>query len=145
MSISVRPHRIQISSVPFDPEFTAGAHNAVHVCLRIRPHERVSVITDEATLEIAAAIVAELDKVGSPYQAWIPEELAERPLRDLPAEISRDLATSQVSIFAVQAQSNELRSRIQMTDVVNRHKIRDRKSTRLNSSHEFVSRMPSSA
>jgi leucyl aminopeptidase (aminopeptidase T) len=124
LSISVRSHRIQINTVPFDPEFTAGAHNAVNVCLRIRPHERVSVITDEATLEIAAAIVAELDKVGSPYQAWILEELAERPLRDLPAEISADLATSQVSIFAVQAQSNELRSRIQMTDVVNRHKIR---------------------
>jgi len=124
MSISVRPGRIQINTVPFDPEFTAGAHNAVQVCLRIRPAERVCVITDQATLEIAAAIVAELDKVGSPYQAWILEELAERPLRDLPAEISADLATSQVSIFAVQAQSNELRSRIQMTDVVNRHKIR---------------------
>jgi len=124
MSISARPRRIQINTVPFDPEFTAGAHNAVNVCLRIRPPERVCVITDEATVEIAAAIVAELDKVGSPYQAWILEELAERPLRDLPAEISADLAASQVSIFAVQAQSNELRSRIQMTDVVNRHKIR---------------------
>ena len=35
-----------------------------------------------------------------------------------------DLETSQVSIFAVQAQRNELRSRMQMTDVVNRRKIR---------------------
>jgi aminopeptidase len=34
------------------------------------------------------------------------------------------LDQSQVSIFAVQAQTNELRSRIQMTDVVNRRKIR---------------------
>jgi len=124
MSISVRPNHIQINTIPFDPEFTPGAHNAVHVCLRIQPRERVSIITDEATLEIAAAIVAEVDKVGSPYHAWILEELAERPLRDLPAEISAGLATSQVSVFAVQAQSNELRSRIQMTDVVNRHKIR---------------------
>jgi aminopeptidase len=124
MSISVRPNHIQINTIPFDPEFTPGAHNAVHVCLRIQPQERVSIITDEATLEIAAAIVAEVDKVGSPYHAWILEELAERPLRDLPAEISAGLATSQVSVFAVQAQSNELRSRIQMTDVVNRHKIR---------------------
>src|SRR5262249_60012788 len=32
--------------------------------------------------------------------------------------------TSQVSIFAVQAQANELKSRMQMTDIVNRHKIR---------------------
>jgi len=34
------------------------------------------------------------------------------------------LETSNVSIFAVQAQANELRSRMQMTDVVNRRKIR---------------------
>jgi aminopeptidase len=124
MSISATPNRIQINTIPFDPEFTPGARNAVNVCLRIQPQERVAIITDLATLEIAAAIVAELDKLGSPYHAWILEELAERPLRDFPAEISADLATSRVSIFAVQAQSNELRSRIQMTDVVNRHKIR---------------------
>jgi len=84
----------------------------------------VCVITDEATLEIAAAIVAELEKLGAPYQAWIMEELADRPLKDLPREILDDLELSQVSIFAVQAQRNELRSRIQMTDVVNRRKIR---------------------
>jgi len=42
----------------------------------------------------------------------------------LPREILDDLEHSQVSIFAVQAQRNELRSRIQMTDVVNRRKIR---------------------
>ena len=37
------------------------------------------------------------------------EELAPRPLTDLPREILDDLETSQVSIFAVQAQANELR------------------------------------
>jgi aminopeptidase len=66
----------------------------------------------------------ELEKLGAPYRAWVLEELAERPLKDLPREILNDLETSQVSIFAVQAQRNELRSRIQMTDVVNRRKIR---------------------
>ena len=124
MTISVHSNPIQLSRIPFDPEFIPGAHNAVNVCLRIQPQERVCVITDESTLEIAAAIVAELEKLGSPCHAWILEELAERPLRDLPREILDDLAQSQVSIFAVQAQTNELRSRIQMTDVVNRHKIR---------------------
>ena len=124
MSISVGPKRIQLNKIPFDPEFTPGAHNAVNVCLRIQPSERVCVITDEATLEIAAAIVSELEKLGAPYHAWILEELADRPLKDLPREILDDLETSQVSIFAVQVQTNELRSRIQMTDVVNRRKIR---------------------
>ena len=96
----------------------------MQVCLRVRPDEKVCVITDEATLEIAAAIVRELDELGSPYRAWVLEDLAERPLKELPAEILEDLETSQVSIFAVQAQRNELRSRMQMTDVVNRRKIR---------------------
>ena len=41
-----------------------------------------------------------------------------------PREIVDDLESSKVSIFAVQAQANELKSRMQMTDVVNRRKIR---------------------
>jgi aminopeptidase len=82
------------------------------------------VITDNATIEIAAAIVHELEQLGNHYNAWVLEDLAPRPLTDLPREILDDLETSQVSIFAVQAQTNELRSRIQMTDVVNRKKIR---------------------
>jgi aminopeptidase len=124
MSTSVRPNHIDLHHLSFDPEFTPGARNAVNVCLRIQPAERVCVITDEATLEIAAAMVTELEKLGAPYQAWVLEELSNRPLIDLPREILDDLEQSNVSIFAVQAQRNELRSRIQMTDVVNRRKIR---------------------
>jgi leucyl aminopeptidase (aminopeptidase T) len=110
--------------IAFDPEFAIGARNAVRVCLRVQPEERVCVITDEVTLEIAAAIVHEIEELGSPYRAWVLEDLAERPLKNLPREVLDDLETSQVSIFAVQAQRNELRSRMQMTDVVNRRKIR---------------------
>jgi leucyl aminopeptidase (aminopeptidase T) len=108
----------------WDPEYTLGARNAVSVCLRVQPEEKVCVITDEVTLEIAAALVSELEALGSPHRVWVLEDLAERPLKDLPPEIIEDLETSQVSIFAVWAQRNELRSRMQMTDVVNRKKIR---------------------
>jgi aminopeptidase len=114
----------ELSTLSFDPELTPGARNAVNVCLRIQPSEKVTVITDEATREIAASLVHELETIGAPYRAWILEELATRPLTDLPREIVDELETSQVSIFAVQAQANELRSRMQMTDVVNRRKIR---------------------
>jgi aminopeptidase len=114
----------ELSKLSFDPELTPGARNAVNVCLRIQPNEKVTIITDDATREIAASLVRELETVGAPYRAWILEELAPRPLTDLPQEIMDDLESSQVSIFAVQAQANELRSRMQMTDVVNRRKIR---------------------
>ena len=114
----------QLNQVAFDPELTPGARNAVQVCLRVQPSEKVIVITDEVSLEIAAAIVRELEEVGCRYNPWVLEDVATRPLGDLPAPICDDLDTSQVSIFAVLAQMNELKSRMQMTDVVNRRKIR---------------------
>ncbi|PYX92844.1 MAG: aminopeptidase [Acidobacteria bacterium] len=117
-------NRSSLEHISFDPELTPGARNAVIVCLRVQPTEKVTVITDEATKEIAAAIVRELEVVGCPYRAWILEEVVVRPLTELPAEILEDLESSQVSIFAVQAQTNELKSRMQMTDVVNRRRIR---------------------
>src|SRR5580658_2625795 len=124
MSVPVSQANRNFNTIPFDPELTPGARNAVRVCLRVQPGEKVTVITDEATKEIAASMVSELGALGAPYRAWVLEDLAPRPLGDLPQEIVDDLETSQVSIFAVQAQANELHSRMQMTDVVNRRKIR---------------------
>ena len=124
MNVPASQTKRELSTLSFDPELTPGARNAVNVCLRILPSEKVTVITDDATREIAASLVRELEAVGAPYRAWILEELAPRPLTDLPREIVDDLETSQVSIFAVQAQASELKSRMQMTDVVNRRKIR---------------------
>src|SRR3989454_6195346 len=124
MTIPVGSSPKQLNKIALDPEFAPGARNAVSVCLRVQPDERVCVITDEVTADIAAAIVHELETLGAPYRAWVLEELAERPLTGLPQEIVDDLETSQVSIFAVQAQRNELKSRMQMTEVVNRRKIR---------------------
>ena len=114
----------QLNQMTFDPQLTPGARNAVRVCLRVEASEKVTVITDEVSLEIAAALVRELEGVGCRYQTWVLEDVAIRPLTDLPLTIMEDLETSQVSIFAVQAQANELKSRMQMTDVVNRRKIR---------------------
>jgi aminopeptidase len=108
----------------FDPEFSPGARNAVRVCLRIAPEEKVTVITDRATREIAASLVSEIEQVGAPYRLWTLEEEDSRPLRGMPASILADLESSQVSIFAAGAQQGELRSRMQMTEVVNRRRIR---------------------
>jgi leucyl aminopeptidase (aminopeptidase T) len=52
------------------------------------------------------------------------EDLSDRPLVDMPRAVLEDMETSEVSIFAVLVQQNELRSRMQMTDVVNRRKMR---------------------
>jgi leucyl aminopeptidase (aminopeptidase T) len=113
-----------IGSLPFDPELSEGAHNAVFVCLKVQPDEKVTLITDEACKEIASSLVAELKKCGCRHQSFLLEELAPRPLVDMPRVVLDDLATSQVSIFAVQAQANELKTRMQMCNVVNEKKLR---------------------
>jgi aminopeptidase len=113
-----------LKSTAFDPELTPGARNAVRTCLRIQPSEKVTIITDTFSRDIAASIAAEVEAVGAPFHAFVLEDLAPRPLTGLPSEILEDMESSQVSIFAVQVQANELRSRMQMTEVVNRRRIR---------------------
>jgi leucyl aminopeptidase (aminopeptidase T) len=113
-----------LAPLPFDPELLPGAFNAVHVCLRVQPREKVTVITDRACEEVAASLVHELLNVPCRFQSFVLEELAPRPLTDMPQPILDDMESSDVSIFAVQAQRNELKTRMQMTDVVNRRHMR---------------------
>jgi len=126
MGARVTPIRAaeSLRNTPFDPELTPGARNAVRTCLRIQAEEKITIITDNACREIAASIVKQVEDVGAPFHAFVLEDLAPRPLTALPREILEDMETSQVSIFAVQVQTNELRSRMQMTEIVNRRRIR---------------------
>ncbi len=109
---------------PIDPELTPGARNAVRVCLNVQPSEKVTLITDRECADIAASIAAEIAAVGAPFTTFVLEEEAPRPLTILPATVAADMETSQVSIFAVHVQANELKSRMQMTDIVNRRRMR---------------------
>jgi len=114
----------RIRAIPFDPDYKSAARNAIVQCLRIQPDEKVTLITDHACQHIAASLAAELESRDIQYNAFILEELAPRPLTDMPGAVLQDMESSQVSIFAVKAQQNELGSRMQMTDVVNRRKMR---------------------
>src|ERR1700726_287090 len=107
-----------------DAELAPGARNAIQVCLRLQPQERVTIITDKATSEIAAALQAEVEEVGSEHAVFVLENYARRPLTAMPEIILDDLALSQVSIFCAQTHPGELTSRAQMTDVVNKRHIR---------------------
>ena len=111
-------------TVGFPGEFREGARNAVVTCLRVKVEEKVTLICDESTIEIAAAIAQELARVGCRWNSFVLEEVGERPLKGMPAVVLEDMESSEVSIFAVQVQPNELRSRMDMTDVVNRRKMR---------------------
>src|SRR5881397_3375105 len=109
---------------PIDPELAPGARNAIDVCLRLKPKERITIVTDSVTREIAAALQKEVERVGSDYSLFVLEHHARRPLKFMPEIILEDLACSQVSIFAAQTQPRELVARTEMTTVVNHHRIR---------------------
>src|SRR6476646_4203692 len=114
----------RLSTDTIDAELAPGARNAIRVCLRLQRAERITIITDEATAEIAAALQAEVEEVGSEHSVFLLEHHARRPLKFMPEIILDDLARSQVSIFAAQTQPGELPARTQMTSVVNKHRIR---------------------
>jgi aminopeptidase len=107
-----------------DPELVPGARNAIEVCLRLKKQERITIITDEATREIAAALQQQVERIGSEHSVFVLEHYAQRPLKFMPKPILEDLASSQVSVFAALTQAGELDSRREMTAVVDRHRIR---------------------
>jgi leucyl aminopeptidase (aminopeptidase T) len=114
----------RLLSLDFPSDFTPGARSAVATCLRIAPEEKVTLITDRATESIGASLAQQLAECGCTWNAFILEDLAPRPLSDMPPAVLADMETSQVSLFAVQVQPNELHSRMQMTNVVNRRRMR---------------------
>ena len=118
------PAAARLLSLDYPAEFVQGARSAVATCLRIAPDEKVTLITDRVTEPIAAALAAQLAERGCEWNVFILEDLAPRPLADMPPAVLADMESSQVSIFAVVVQPNELLSRMQMTDVVNRRRMR---------------------
>jgi aminopeptidase len=116
------PDRVHADRV--EPELIPGARNAIRTCLQLTREERITIVTDEATRDIAAALQAEVECIGSDYSLFVLEHHARRPLKFMPEPILEDLATSQVSVFAAQSQPGELGPRTQITTVVNNYRIR---------------------
>ena len=114
----------ELLKVKFPDEFREGARNGVLTCLRVQKSEKVTLITDGMTRQIGAAMASELEALGCEWNGFVLEDLAQRPLKEMPRAVLEDMETSAVSVFAVQVQPNELQSRMQMTDVVNRRKMR---------------------
>ncbi len=111
-------------NVAVDEELVEGAFNAVNTCLRVLPEERVTLITDTATLEIGAGLHQEILKTGAACTVFVLEDFGPRPHTEMPQAILDDLAASQVSVYAVAGQRGELRTRMQMTGVVTRYRLR---------------------
>ena len=105
-------------------DLAPGARNAVRTCLRIEPHERVALVTDLETREIAASLADQVRQVGAELDAHVMEDYGLRPMLKIPDPIRQALERADVSIYAGQPKIGELAFRREMTQVVNRRQIR---------------------
>ena len=105
-------------------ELQAGARNAVQVCLAIRPDERVALIADRASGDVAASLAAALDEIGAPWRGVLIEDVADRPLTGAPSEVLGALEEADAGILCVQPQQGELGARMEIVSTVERRGIR---------------------
>lgn len=108
----------------FSPELAPGARNAVEICLAIKPTERVALIADEASKEVAASIAAALEHIGVTPDSVLIEQVATRPLTAPPREVLAALDTCDAGILCVQPQQGELGARMAIVATVERRQIR---------------------
>ncbi len=101
-----------------------GARNAVRTCLRIQPGERVALVTDLETEEIAASLADQVRQVGADPEVHVMENHGARPMLALPEPIRQALERADVSIYAGQPKTGELAFRRELTAVVDRRLIR---------------------
>ncbi len=109
---------------PFSRELAPGAHNAIEVCLAIQPSERVALIADEASREVAASLAAALEDVGAPVESILIEQIAPRPLEKAPPAILDALERADAGILCVHPLQGELASRMAIVATVERRQIR---------------------
>jgi aminopeptidase len=109
---------------PFSPELAPGAHNAIEVCLAIQARERVALIADEASREVAASLAAALEDAGAPFESILIEQIARRPLAEAPPEILDALERADAGILCVHPLQGELASRMAIVATVERRRIR---------------------
>ena len=105
-------------------DLVPGARNAVRTCLRVAPRERVVLVTDLETEDIAASLADQVREAGGSVDVHVMEDYGARPMLSLPAPIREALERADVSIYAGQPKSGELAFRRELTQVVDRRQIR---------------------
>ncbi|MDQ6771521.1 MAG: aminopeptidase [Candidatus Dormibacteraeota bacterium] len=70
------------------PEYGPGARNAVRACLGVHAGDRVGVIRDRGRADIAEAVAEEARLAGADVEAWVMEEVLDRPASELPRALA---------------------------------------------------------
>ncbi len=101
-----------------------GARNAVDVCLGIKPGERVALIADEASREVAASLQQALRDRSARTDSVLLETVTERPMTIAPPAIAAALERADAGILCVQPREGELGARMAIVAVVERRRMR---------------------
>lgn len=106
------------------PDVLPGARNAIDVCLAIQPGERVALIADDLSGEVAAGLEQALAERGAHATSLRIESVSPRPMRQAPAEALAALEAADAGILCVQPLEGELDARRAIVGIVERRRIR---------------------
>lgn len=106
------------------PDLLPGAHNAVDTCLSIRKGERVALIADEASRDVAASLEQALRDARADAQCLLIDSVTTRPMTAAPQDVLDALHRADVGILCVQPQEGELPARMAIVALVERRRIR---------------------
>jgi aminopeptidase len=101
-----------------------GAHNAVDTCLGIRRGERVALVADEASREVAASLERALDDAGAAASCLLIESVAQRPITSAPGEVLDAFARADAGILCIQPREGELPARMTIVGLIEGRRIR---------------------
>jgi leucyl aminopeptidase (aminopeptidase T) len=106
------------------PDLLPGARNAVDVCLAIERGERVALIADESSRDVAASLEQALADRGAATRCLNIESVTTRPMAGAPSAVLSALETADAGILCVQPQEGELAARMAIVGLVERRRIR---------------------
>jgi aminopeptidase len=109
---------------PARPDLMPGAQNAVGTCLAIQPGERVALVADEPSREVAASLEQALLDGGATVDAVLIEAVARRPIREAPRAVLDAFNVADAGILCVQPMEGELGARMAIVSTVERRRIR---------------------
>ena len=105
-------------------ELMPGAKNAVNVCLDVQAGEKVLIIADEVSREVAASIESAVKEQGARFTGLLLEDLGPRPMNGAPEAVLQALEKTDVGVLCVSPQPGELAARMAIVRVVERRQIR---------------------
>jgi aminopeptidase len=105
-------------------ELAPGARNAIDVCLSITAVDRVALVGDEASAEVAASLALALQHAGAACDPVLIERVANRPMTHAPSVVLDALEQATAGILCVQPREGELTARMEIVSLVERRAIR---------------------